>query len=288
MHSRWIRCSSLAVALALAVSVHPARADLKLPRVSPRASVSQALGLVDLSVVYCRPGVKGRAIWGALVPYDAPWRTGANEATTFTTSDSIRFGGKPLAAGTYALLTIPGKDQWTVVLNADKDLWGSVGYKPEKDVLRVEVVPTAADSEEWMQFTFEELTNNSATLVLRWEKLRVAVPITADVEARALADSRAAVTGLKADAWRTPYQAANYCFGANVALEQGRAWLEQSLAAERNFSNLSLLARWQMRDGKKSEALATAKQAVAAGKASKDRVDTAATEKLIADWSAAK
>lgn len=263
----------------------PAGAQLKLPRPSPAASVTQTIGLTEITVAYSRPGVKNRTIWGDLVPYDKPWRTGANEATTFTTSDEITFGGQKLAAGTYALATIPGKDEWIVALNTDKDMWGTQ-YDEKKDVLRVKAKPaTAAEHQEWMSFTFENLANGSGDLVLRWEKLKLAVPITVDVNAKAMANARAAVAAAKADDWRVPYQAASYTFNSEQGMAEGEKWLQQSLKAQENYFNLNLLARWQARAGKKSEAVATAKKAIEAAKKSADRIDTAPTEKLIAEWS---
>jgi hypothetical protein len=272
--------------ISTAVFAPTAGAELKLPRVSPAATVEQTVGLTDITVSYSRPGVKGRVIWGDLVPYDKPWRTGANEATTFTITDEIQFGGKTLAAGTYSLFTVPGKDEWTVVINSEKDLWGAFQYKPEKDVLRVTVQPTTAEPQEWMEFSFEDLTPTSANLVLRWEKLRLAVPIVVDVNAQVLAGARAATAGARTDAWRTPYQAASFCFDHDTAMDEGQKWLEQSLAIEQNYSNLNLLARWQMKAGRKQEAIAAARKAIAAGKASKNKVDTAPTEKLLAEWTA--
>ena len=133
---RTIRTGAPLVLAALLGFTSSSNAELKLPRVSPGATVSQTIGTTDLTVEYSRPGVKGRVIWGDLVPFDKPWRTGANEATRFTTTDAITFGGQPLPAGTYALLTIPAKDEWTIVLNSEKDLWGAFQYKPDKDVLR--------------------------------------------------------------------------------------------------------------------------------------------------------
>ena len=265
-----LRSIAAAALLAGAVLATPALAQLKLPRVSPSATVTQALGLTDLTVKYSRPGVKGRVIWGELVPYDKPWRTGANEATTFTTTDEITFGGQKLKAGTYSLITVPGKDEWRVALNSETDLWGAFEYKSEKDVLSVSVKPTAAEAQEWMEFGFEDLTPASANLVLRWEKLRVAIPITVEVNERVLAAARAVMDTVKADNWRTPYQAANFCLTNDVALEEGRRWLDRSTAAEKNYYNLQLLARWQFKGGKKADAIATAKKALEAAKASKD------------------
>lgn len=272
----------------LALSAGIAAGELKLPRVSPKASVTQTLGLTDMTVTYCRPGVKGRVIWGDLVPYDKPWRTGANEATSFSCTDELQFGGKKLPAGTYSLFTIPGREEWTVVLNSEKDLWGAYEYKPDKDVLRITVKPTPAGHVEWMRFGFEDLTRETANLVLRWEKLEVAVPVRVEVNAKALAAARAAVAKLEKDDWNTPFQAASFTLNSEVALGEGRKWLEKSLATQANFYNLSLLARWHMKEGRKKEAVATAEKAIAAGKASTEKVDTAPTEKLLTEWMAAK
>ena len=140
-----------------------------------------------------------------------------------------------------------------MVINSEKDLWGAYEYKPEKDVLRVTVKPTAAEPQEWMEFTFEDLTPNSANLVLRWEKLRVAVPIVVDVNGKTLAGARAAIAAMKSDDWRTPYQAASFCFTNDVAMDEGLKWLEQSLAIQQTYQNLGLQARWQMKQGKKAE-----------------------------------
>jgi hypothetical protein len=265
-----------------------AGAQLKLPRVSPAATVVQTIGTTDLTVTYSRPGVKNRVIWGELVPYDKPWRTGANEATAFTTADEIQFGGQKLAAGTYSLFTIPTRDAWTVVINSEKDLWGAFEYKPDKDVLRVTLTPTPAEPQEWMSFSFEDLTPASANLVLRWEKLRVAVPITVDVNAKVLASCRAAVAAAKPDDWRTRVGAARWCMDNDQALDEAKGWRDQAVTIEKNYSTLNLLARWQMKEGKKQEAIATAQKAIAAGKASKDKVDTTQLEKSLAEWQGKK
>ena len=287
------RNSCLAAALAIATLAAPATADLKLPRISPDSKVTQTVGLTDLTVTYSRPAVKGRTVWGDLVPYDKEWRTGANNATTFTTSDTIQFGGKTLPAGKYGLATVPGKDEWTVILNSVSDVWGTV-YDPSKDILRVQVKPQPAPYREWLWIGFDDigpvakdninLVCNTANLVIHWENLRVAVPIEVEVTKRTLAACRAAIAEAKADDWRTPFNAARYTFQNEVGLDEGKAWLDKSLGMQKAYSNLTLLARWQMKDGKKNEAIATAKQAIATGQASKDKVDTTEAEKLLADW----
>jgi hypothetical protein len=284
------RNTGFAAALALAALATPSLADLKLPRISPDAKVTQTVGYTDLTVTYSRPGVKGRPVWGDLVPYDKEWRTGANNATTFATTDTITFGGKTLAPGKYGLATVPGKDMWTVIINSQSDVWGTV-YDPTKDILRVQVKPQPAPYREWMWIGFDDLSpvNESmvcdqADLVIHWENLRVAVPIKVEVTGKALASCRSSVAEAKADDWKTPMNAARYCLQNEVALDEGKAWLDKSIGISKAYANLTLLARWQMRDGKKNDAIATVKQAIAAGQASKDKVDTSEAEKLLADW----
>lgn len=287
MHRMFARAGLITAASSLLLA-GLALAQLKLPRVSQSATLSQTIGLTDLTVTYSRPGVKTRVIWGDLVPYDKPWRTGANEATAFTTTDSIEFGGQALAPGTYSLFTIPTAGEWTVALNSEKDLWGAFQYKPEQDVLRVKVKPTPAEPQEWMSFAFEDLSPTSANLVLRWEQLRVAVPIAVAVNPMVLASFRTAVASARADYLRKCTAASRWCLENDPAPAAARDWLEQALAIEKNYSTLGLLARWQMKDGKKKDAIATAQQAIALGKASEDKVDTAPLEKMLADWRAAR
>jgi len=187
---------------------------------------------------------------------------------------------------------VPGKDEWTVIINSQSDVWGTV-YDPSKDILRVQVKPQPAPYREWLWIGFDDIAPvsenvnmvcNQANLVIHWENLRVAVPIQVEVTQRTLANCRASVAEAKADDWRTAFQAARYCFQNEVALDEGRGWLDKSLGIQKAYSNLTLLARWQMKDGKKNEAIATAKQAIAAGQASKEKVDTTEAEKLLADW----
>ena len=281
------RCLAPAVMLA-AVLATPVRADLVLPRVSQAATVSQTIGVTQMTVTYCRPGVKGRAIWGALVPYGKPWRTGANEATTFTTTDEITVAGQKLPAGTYSFFTVPARGAWTVIFSRQKDLWGAFSYDSTQDQLRVSATPdTTAPHTEWMWLGFEDLGASACSLVLRWEKLRLAVPITVNVDDRVLADCRTAVAGAKPDDWRTPYRAASWTFDAGVAPDEGRAWLERSIGIQANVQNMRLKALWLAKDGKMADAITTGDRAVALGKAAKEKDLTPVIEKQVAEWKAA-
>ena len=279
----------LAAAL-LCAAAGPVRADFKLPRPSPDATVKQTIGITDLSIKYSRPGVKGRTIWGALVPYGSPWRTGANEITNFTTTDSITVEGKPLPAGTYGVVTIPSPDSWIVVFSKQKDNWGTNEYDPKQDQLRVTVKPTAAEPTEWMQFTIEPTAPDAADLVLRWEKLRVAVHLSVDVNRYVMAGVRATVDTAKAGDWRTFYRAANWANDSNVAPRDVNVWAATALKAQANFNTLALSAKLAHKAGQNQTAVAQMTQAIALGKADKDveAVQIAPLENLLAEWTAKK
>lgn len=145
-------------------------------RVSPNAVVGQTIGTTEVTVIYGRPSVRDRAIFGDLVPYDTLWRTGANEATAITFSDDVTVEGQPLAAGTYGLFTIPGEDTWTVIFNNVTEQWGAYEYDESRDVLRVTVEPEEGAFSELMTFSFDEVGESEGTLVLRWDE--TVVPIT--------------------------------------------------------------------------------------------------------------
>lgn len=233
----------------------------RTPRPSPKSSLMQSVGLTDITVNYNRPGVKGRQIWGALVPYDKVWRTGANEATTIQFSDDVWINGNKLAKGLYSLHTIPTANQWTVIFNSVAEQWGSYSYDAAKDALRIQVTPQTAEHREWMSFEIPEMTTDTAKVVLRWEKL--AVPFTVDTKSteRTLAGFRNA---MQPD-WRTPYMAANFAFDNKGVVPDAELtqWLDQSLKANENTANLWLRARVAERAGNKAEAIRYAEMAVA-------------------------
>jgi hypothetical protein len=259
------------LALALATSAF-AQQQMRTPRPSPSASLTQTVGITDITIKYSRPGVKARAIWGGLVPYDKVWRTGANEATTISFSDDVSINGQNLAKGTYSLHTVPGANEWTFIFNSVADQWGSYSYDAAKDVLRVKAKPERAEFREWMSFEVPELTTDTAKIALRWENL--AVPFTVDTKSteRTMAQLRGAMS----PNWRTPYMAANFAFeNKGVATDQELSdWLDQSLRANENIANLWLKARFLERTGKKADAIRAGEQAIAA--ASADQADFAA------------
>jgi len=281
-HPIFAVAASIAAATFLAVS--PALAQLELPRPSPKATVSQTVGLTDVTVNYCRPGVKGRAIWGGLVPYDQVWRTGANEATTISFSDEVSIDGNKLPAGTYGLFTIPGKDDWTVIFSKGAKQWGAYEYKPAEDVLRIKVKPAAAEFHELLTFSFPTVATESATVAIIWEKLAVAFTIKVDTNAKVLASARKAIAEAKPDDWRTSYRAAAFCLDNNVNLDEARTWLARSVAVKETMYNLAGQARFLVLDGKKADAITLAKKAITVGKAADPKADTAMVDNLIKEW----
>lgn len=177
MTRRFLRIG-LSLALLACVSAAPAFAQDRIDRgneearVSPNAAVSQTIGTTEVRITYGRPSVNDREIFGGLVSYGEVWRTGANEATTFSVTSDVMIEGEPLSAGTYSFYTIPGGDQWTLIFNNAAEQWGT-NYDESADALRVTVTPESAPKHEMMTFTFEQVTANEGTCVLYWNETRV-------------------------------------------------------------------------------------------------------------------
>jgi len=148
-------------------------------RISPKAEVSQTIGLTKVSISYSRPGVKGRKIWGGLVPYNKVWRTGANEATKITFSTDVKINGKKLKKGSYSFFAIPTEKEWTLIFNYVHDQWGAFTYNEAKDALRVKVKPEKGNFTEWLYYSFDKMNvqkrgkPNTAVVCLNWENLKV-------------------------------------------------------------------------------------------------------------------
>jgi len=142
-------------------------------RISPKAGITQQVGLTDITITYGRPGVKDRTIWGKLVPFDAVWRAGANEATKIVFSTDVIIEGKKLKKGSYSFFTIPGKKDWTIIFNKVADQWGAFEYNESQDALRIKVKPEKGNWQEWLAYTITKVSDTSAVIRLEWEKLRI-------------------------------------------------------------------------------------------------------------------
>lgn len=304
----------IAVAALTAFATQIAVGQVRTPRPSQKASVTQTIGVTDVTITYSRPGVKGRKIWGdalpsqeakgeatlddqnarpkdaPIVPWGHAWRTGANEATQFVVTDDVLINGQKLPAGSYSLHTIPNKDEWTIIFNSVANQWGSFNYDATKDTLRVKAkAEPTSDNQEWLAYSFDPVTDNSAQVNIRWEKLRVPFKVEVpDVKALTLQKARAAVAAAKPDDWRTPFQAANYILSSDDKTNAAEAmgWLEQSLKVKETYQNLAAKARVLAAQGKTAEAVATGEKAVVLGKEAK--ANTTNLEKDIAQWKAKK
>ena len=305
---------ALALLLFVVCSTQHASAQnqpLRLPRPSQKASVMQTIGVTDITITYSRPVVKGRKIWGdapagtagtatldgslpkdaPLVPYGHVWRTGANEATVFEVSDGVMVNGQPLPAGRYSLHTIPGKDEWTIIFNKEDGQWGSYSYDEKKDALRVKAKPQmVAENQEVLMFGFDSVTDSSAQINLRWEKLRLPFTVEVkDVNTLAIDKARAAIAAAKPDDWQTRMQAANFAFQNRINTDEATQWLDQSIKIKETFNNVGLRARVLAGQNKLAEAIAAGEKAIQLGKAANANAQAIANlEKLIAEWRAKK
>lgn len=272
-----------ALAAALLASVVMAQ-NPELPAPSPLARVEQRVGITDVSVEYSSPGVKGRTIWGELVPYDELWRTGANSATKLEVSTAFNFGGKEVAAGKYALYTIPTKGAWTVILNSKSDAGGTRGYDEKNDVARITVKPEASPQRERLTFIFSDTTDDSTRLDIEWEKLRVSIPITVKTKELALANVDKAI----GDAWRPHFTSARWLLENNGDLGKALGYIDTSIQIKPTWWNNWVRAQVLAKQGKSGDAVAAAEKAQALGKG--DEVyegffkDTVA--KAISEWKA--
>jgi hypothetical protein len=274
----------IAMVLLLCALLLSSLAAQDLPRLSPGASVSQTVGLTDISVTYSRPGVKERTIWGGLVPYNKMWRTGANEATKITFSDDVKINGQALPAGSYSLFTIPGESGWTVIFNKNTELAGTNGYDEKEDALRIQVKPQAAEFVERMEFVFSDLKDNSTTVALHWEKLMVPFTVEVDVHSRAVENIQKAMAEAKPDDYLTPFRSANYYFNSDTDLEQALEWINKSVSIKETYFNTSVQARLYGKLGKYKEAIAAAEKSIQLRKADDSDADTSEMEKMIGEW----
>ena len=215
---------------------------LSVPEPSPHASVSQRVGLTDITIDYHRPAVGKRKIWGALVPYGEVWRAGANENTTITFSTPVTVGGRQLPAGTYGLHMIPTPTTWTVMLSTVSSAWGSFSYDEKEDAVRLTATPAQADFEESLEYRFENPKESSVDVVLHWERLQVSFPVAADSKAITLASLKSQLRGLARFSWQGWNQAARWCADNDYDLDQGLAWADRSIGMQATYPNLNTKA----------------------------------------------
>ena len=252
---------------------------LDLPFPSPHGSVTQKVGLTELSVAYSSPGVKGRKIWGDVVPYGQLWRAGANECTKVTFSTAVSIEGKPVPAGAYCIFLLPEKSGWTFILSKNTE-GGTGDYKQSEDALRVRATTTAIPLRERMAFTILDFDDEKGTLAMEWEKLRVGVKFTTGTREKVLAQIRA----LQGNDWRPYNGAARYLFMAGIEPALAMQLVDRSIQLKEEWSNVWTRAQLLHAAGKKTEALAAAQRAQTLGKGAANFFAAEDVAKALVSW----
>jgi hypothetical protein len=251
--------STLSTTAALAQSAP----TLDLPRPSPKGSVTQTVGTTDVTVTYSSPGVRGRKIWGDVVPFDQVWRAGANECTKATFSTPVSIEGKPVPAGAYCVFLLPSKAGWTFILSKNTEQGGTGDYKQNEDALRVPATTSTIPLRERLAFTILDFDDEKGTLAMEWETQRVAVKFTTGTRDRVMAQIR----NLKGDDWRPYNAAARYLYVAGIEPALAMQLVDRSIKLKETWSNVWTRAQLLHAAGKTSEALAAAQRAQTLGKA---------------------
>ena len=256
-------------------------AQLKTPAPSPTQTIKQDFGLSSIELSYSRPGVKGRKIFGDIVPYGKVWRTGANNATTLTFGDDVTIAGTKIPAGKYGLLTIPDKKKWTIIISKQTDVTSPAAYKPESDVVRITAeVKKMKESTESFTMQFTDVKPTSCELHLVWDRSGVIVPITTDIDGKIMANIN---TLMKTD--KPPYyQAAVYYMENGKDLNQALDWFNKAVEAEPNAYWIQhQWANCLAKLGKKTEARAAATRSKELAIAAKNDDYVRLNDKLLAD-----
>ena len=264
-----------------ALSLFIADAQLKTPAPSPTQTIKQDFGLSSIELSYSRPGMKGRKIFGDLVPFGKVWRTGANSASTLTFGEDVTIGGKKVVAGKYGLLTIPEKNTWTIIITKQLDVTSPAAYKPDQDVVRVMAEPMKmGDVMETFTMQFANIKPGSCDLQLMWEKTAVSLPVTTDVETKVMAQIDQQMNKDN----HPYYNAALYYMENGKDLNQALAWFDKAVELQPtafwiHHQRANALAKL----GKKDEAKMAAEKSKALAIEQKNDDYVKLNEKLIAE-----
>lgn len=267
-------------ALALSLSILADAQALRTPAPSSTQVVRQDFGLSTVELSYSRPGMRGRKVFGDLVPFGKVWRTGANQATTITFGEEVMIGDKKVPAGKYGLLSIPEKDKWTIIITKQLDVTSPAAYKPEQDVVRVSVKPEMLPfSVETFTITFDDVKSTSMKIGLLWDKTMVSLPVKVEIDSKIMAQ----IDNIMNNDGRPYFNAAMYYMENGKDQAKALAWLDKAI--EQNpkafwvyHQKANLLAKM----GKKQDALATANKSIELAKEAKNDDYVALNEKLIA------
>ena len=257
-------------------------AQLNTPQPSPTTSVKQNFGLSNIELSYSRPSMKGRKIFGDLVPYGKVWRTGANNATTITFGDEVTIGGKKIAAGKYGLVTIPENKSWTIIISKQTDITGPAGYKEENDLVRVNAATKKSDSKvETFTMAFSNITSNKVDLDISWDNTLVTLPIETEIDSKIMGQINKVMNDTTTN--KPYFSAAMYYLDNNKDLNTALGWLQKAETANpKAFWVIHQKANALAKLGKKQEAIAAANQSITLAKEAKNDDYVTLNEKLLA------
>ncbi len=266
---------------AIIACMHAGAQTIKTPAPSPTQTIKQDFGISNIELSYSRPGMKGRKIFGDLVPYNKVWRTGANSATTITFGDDVTIGDVKVAAGKYGLLSIPDKDKWTIIITKQLDVTSPAAYKQEMDVVRTEVKPVNMDeSMESFTMQFANVKPASCDLEIMWDKTIVSLPITTDVETKVMAQIDNAMYKDN----HPYYQAAMYYLENGKDLNIALNWFNKAIDQNPNaFWVWHQKANTLAKLGKKEDAIKAANKSIELAKAAQNDDYVKLNEKLLED-----
>jgi len=261
MNTKLLRFSSIVASgmiLAASASAQPATPTVNFPAASPACTIQQRVGLTDIEVVYSRPSIKGRQIFDGLVPYGQVWRTGANNATKITFSTDVKLNDTSIPAGTYALFTIPGPDEWTIIINKGAKQWGAFQYDEKADVARFKVNPIQlAEQIETFMIEFNDIRDESANMNLVWDHTVVPIKIEIELTSKLVPQIEAVMAS---DAKNKPYyQAAMFYYDHGQDLQKAKEWVDAAIAQREAYYIVNLKAKILAKLGDKEGAIAAAK-----------------------------
>lgn len=257
--------SAILIVFIMAMGGNDLAAQIKLPPASSPQTITQGLGISELTLTYNRPSARGRKIFGALVPYGEVWRTGANNVSTLTFNGEVEIADQTVPAGTYGLFTIPNTDEWIIILSKNSQQWGAYNYKQEEDLLRFAVKPRQLSAPvETFTIDFSDVTPNKVTLNVSWENTAVGFDIVVDQDEEIMASIDEAMKGEK----KPYFQAAQYYYNNNKDINKALEW---AMAADEGNTRAPHVKYWkariQLKAGDKQGAITTAKEGIEIAKA---------------------
>ncbi|MBC8046248.1 MAG: DUF2911 domain-containing protein [Fimbriimonadaceae bacterium] len=257
--------------------------EADLPQPSPGATIVQNFGLVESTVSYSRPSMKGRKIFGALVPYGEMWRTGANKCVNIKFDKDVNINNQKVPAGTYSLFTIPNQNEWTIVINKNTEHWGTGTYKLEEDLMRFNVKPVTIPATESFTIDFANIKQNSATMQLYWETTKVSFDIVNDYMEEAMANIKTSIEATQ-NTHGIYNDAAEFYLDNNLDAKQALEWAKKSVEIKERYWNIATYSRALAANGMYKEAVANAEKSLKLAEEAKNMGMVDGIKRNIEDW----